>query len=119
ARFDDAGNLYIGGRSKQLIIRSGFNVYPPDVEAGLNSHPDGVLAAAVGRRVPGNEERVGFVQPAAGSGLTPDALRAYADPHPDGSKSPSHYIFMDSLPATASGKILKSRLAEMAAQLDD
>ena len=60
-----------------------------------------------------------FVQPVAGSGLTPEALREYAAQHLAGYKRPSHYIFMDSLPATASGKILKSRLAEMAAQLDD
>jgi len=119
ARFDDAGNLYIVGRSKELIIRSGFNVYPPDVEAVLNSHPDVVLSAVVGRSVPGNEEVVAFVQPVAGSGLTPEALREYAAQHLAGYKRPSHYIFMDSLPATASGKILKSRLAEMAAQLDD
>jgi acyl-CoA synthetase (AMP-forming)/AMP-acid ligase II len=118
AQFDADGNLFIVGRSKELIIRSGFNVYPPDVEAVLNSHPEVVISAVVGRTVPGNEEVVAFIQPVAGSGLTAEALRAFAAERLSGYKRPSHYIFMEALPATASGKILKSRLAAQAAQLE-
>ncbi|HEX5514604.1 MAG TPA: AMP-binding protein [Gammaproteobacteria bacterium] len=117
ARFDQAGNLFIAGRSKELIIRSGFNVYPPDVEAVLNSHPDVTMSAVVGRTVPGNEEVIAFVQPVEGSGLTPEALKEYAAERLSGYKRPSHIVFMDALPATASGKILKSRLAAQAAQI--
>lgn len=117
ARFDEDGNLFIVGRSKELIIRSGFNVYPPDVEAVLNAHPEVTLSAVVGRAVPGNEEVIAFVQPAAGSSLTPDELKAFAAERLSAYKRPSHIVFMENLPATATGKILKSRLRELAEQV--
>lgn len=117
SRFDEQGNLYIVGRSKELIIRSGFNVYPPDVEAVLNSHPDVTLSAVVGRAVPGNEEVIAFVQPVPGSSLTPEVLRAYAAERLSAYKRPSHLVFMETLPATATGKILKSKLRDLAAQV--
>src|SRR6202040_1088180 len=61
ARFD-GDCLYIVGRTKEMIIRSGFNVYPAEIEAVLNSHKDVVQSAVVGRPVAGNEEVVAFVQ---------------------------------------------------------
>jgi acyl-CoA synthetase (AMP-forming)/AMP-acid ligase II len=118
AQIDEEGNLFIVGRTKELIIRSGFNVYPPDVEAVLNSHPEVVMSAVVGRTVPGNEEVIAFVQPVAGSSLTPAALRAYASEQLSAYKRPSRIVFMDNLPATATGKILKGRLALMANEAD-
>ena len=66
ARFD-GDCLYIVGRTKEMIIRSGFNVYPAEVEAVLNSHKDVVQSAVVGRAVDGNEEVVAFVQLMQGS----------------------------------------------------
>ena len=54
--------MYIVGRSKELIIRSGFNVYPIEVETALNSHPDVVYAAVIGRRVSGDEEIVACIE---------------------------------------------------------
>lgn len=54
------GALRIVGRSKELIVRSGFNVYPPEVEAVLNAHPDVTLSAVVGCAVPGNGNVVAF-----------------------------------------------------------
>ena len=65
-RMDEDGKLYIVGRSKELIIRSGFNVYPVEVESVLSMHPGVAQVAVVGREVPGNEEVVAFVQPAPG-----------------------------------------------------
>ena len=53
---------HVVGRSKELIIRSGFNVYPVEVEQVLNGHPDVVQSAVVGRAVEGNEEVVAFVE---------------------------------------------------------
>ena len=66
ARFD-GDCLYIVGRTKEMIIRSGFNVYPAEVEAVLNSHEHVVQSAVVGRAVDGNEEVVAFVQLMPGS----------------------------------------------------
>ncbi len=67
ARVDEHGELFIVGRSKELIIRSGFNIYPPDVEAVLNSHPLVTLSAVVGRQIPGNEGG-GGLRPVCGWG---------------------------------------------------
>ncbi|RFA31375.1 long-chain fatty acid--CoA ligase [Alkalilimnicola ehrlichii] len=116
ARLDDERNLYIVARSKELIIRSGFNVYPPDVEAVLNEHPQVTLSAVVGREVPGNEEVVAYVQPVPGAGLTADELRQFAAERLSAYKRPSEIVLMDTLPATATGKILKNKLKAKAQQ---
>ncbi|MGY3456623.1 acyl-CoA synthetase (AMP-forming)/AMP-acid ligase II [Bradyrhizobium sp. LM3.4] len=58
----DGDCLYIVGRTKEMIIRSGFNVYPAEVEAVLSSHKDVVQCAVVGRAADGNEDVVAFVQ---------------------------------------------------------
>ncbi len=110
------GYFYIAGRLKELIIRSGFNVYPIDVETALNSHPDVALSAVVGRSVAGNEEVVAFVQPVAGRTISVADLRAHAEASLAPYKRPSEYIFSDNLPVTPAGKILKNSLREEAQQ---
>ena len=112
ARFD-GDCLYIVGRTKEMIIRSGFNVYPAEVEAVLNSHKDVVQSAVVGRRaVDGNEEVVAFVQLMQGSQTQPSDLMAFVSPQLTSYKRPSEIIVLDALPATSTGKILKHKLAE-------
>ncbi|MBE0488486.1 MAG: AMP-binding protein [Halomonas sp.] len=114
ARVDEDDQLYIVGRSKELIIRSGFNIYPPDVEAVINEHPDVTLSAVVGRQVSGNEEVVAFVQCEPGADLEEAALRTFIAERLAPYKRPSQIVLVESLPATASGKILKGRLRDMA-----
>lgn len=111
ARFDGEC-LYIVGRTKEMIIRSGFNVYPAEVEAVLSSHRDVVQSAVVGRSVDGNEEVVAFVQLIQGSKMTPADLTAFINPQLTSYKRPSVIIVLDALPATSTGKILKHKLAE-------
>jgi acyl-CoA synthetase (AMP-forming)/AMP-acid ligase II len=111
ARFD-GDCLYIVGRTKEMIIRSGFNVYPAEVEAVFNSHGDVVQSAVVGRSVDGNEEVIAFVQLMPGSPTTPSDLMAYVNPQLTSYKRPSEIIVLDALPATSTGKILKHKLAE-------
>ena len=65
ARFED-DILYIVGRTKELIIRSGFNVYPPEVEAVLNEHPAVVQSAVIGRCRPGQRGGRGVCRAVAG-----------------------------------------------------
>ena len=77
ARLED-GNLFIVGRTKELIVRFGFNVYPAEVEAVLNAHPAVVQSAVIGRSVEGNEEVVAFVQLVPGSSVTATELAEYA-----------------------------------------
>jgi acyl-CoA synthetase (AMP-forming)/AMP-acid ligase II len=111
ARFDGEC-LYIVGRTKEMIIRSGFNVYPAEVEAVLSSHSDVVQCAVVGRPVAGNEEVVAFVQLIKGSTTTPSQLLAFVNPQLTGYKRPAEIIILDALPATSTGKLLKHKLAE-------
>jgi long-chain acyl-CoA synthetase len=118
ARRGADGALFIVGRSKDLIIRSGFNVYPLEVETVLNAHPGVTQSAVVGRDgADGNEEVVAFVQPAPGSGMHEDALRDWAAARLAPYKRPSRIVFMAALPAAATGKVLRHKLKEMAAAL--
>jgi long-chain acyl-CoA synthetase len=111
ARFE-GDVLHIVGRTKEMIIRSGFNVYPAEIEAVLNSHKDVVQSAVVGRKVEGNEEVIAFVQLIAGSRLGPADLAAYIAPQLTSYKRPTEIIVLEALPATSTGKILKHKLAE-------
>jgi len=111
ARFE-GDVLYIVGRTKEMIIRSGFNVYPAEIEAVLNSHKDVVQSAVVGRKAEGNEEVIAFVQLIAGSRIGTTELMNYVAPQLTAYKRPSQIIVLDALPATSTGKILKHRLAE-------
>jgi acyl-CoA synthetase (AMP-forming)/AMP-acid ligase II len=111
ARFDGEA-LFIVGRTKEMIIRSGFNVYPAEVEAVLSTHDAVVQCAVVGRQVEGNEEVVAFVQLIKGSTATARDLLAHVAPQLASYKRPSEIILLDALPATSSGKILKHKLAD-------
>jgi long-chain acyl-CoA synthetase len=114
ARMSDEGNLYIEGRTKELIIRSGFNVYPAEVEAVLNAHEFVVQSAVVGRNVEGNEEVVAFVQLLPGAKIGADELKSYAAGLLTSYKRPGEILFLDALPAASTGKILKHKLQEIA-----
>jgi acyl-CoA synthetase (AMP-forming)/AMP-acid ligase II len=114
ARADEAGNLFIAGRSKELIIRSGFNVYPIEVEGVLNQHPAVSQSAVVGRAVAGDEEVVAFVELRAGAAATAEELRAFAAERLAPYKRPGEVVVLAALPATSTGKVLKSRLRELA-----
>jgi acyl-CoA synthetase (AMP-forming)/AMP-acid ligase II len=111
ARFD-GDCLYIVGRTKEMIIRSGFNVYPAEVEAVLSSHKDVVQCAVVGRAADSNEEIVGFVELLPGSRTTPRELMTFVRFQLTSYKRPSKIIILDALPATSTGKTLKHKLAE-------
>lgn len=111
ARFE-GDCLFIVGRTKEMIIRSGFNVYPAEIEAVLSSHRSVVQCAVVGRAVDGNEEVVAFVQLLQGTETTAADLMAHISPQLTSYKRPSEIILLPSLPATSTGKILKHKLAE-------
>jgi len=111
ARQEADGALFLLGRSKELIIRSGFNVYPLEVEAALNAHPGVVQSAVVGRALAdGEEEVVAFIELRAADGVTEAALRAWLVTRLAPYKRPARFVFMETLPAAPSGKVLKSRL---------
>lgn len=109
-RIDADGTLWICGRSKELIIRSGFNVHPPEVEAMLTRHPALNQAAVIGRQVPGNEEILAFVTLRPGAKATQAEIKAWLYDQLVAYKVPQHIFFVDSYPAAATGKILKHKL---------
>ncbi|MDP1931368.1 MAG: class I adenylate-forming enzyme family protein [Gammaproteobacteria bacterium] len=109
-RLDESGNVHIAGRSKELIIHSGFNVYPPEVEAVIARHPDVVLCAVLGEAVDGNENVLAFVQTIAGSTLDEVGLQAFLKPLLTPYKRPARIMFLEQLPTAPSGKVLKHQL---------
>ncbi|CTQ51372.1 class I adenylate-forming enzyme family protein [Jannaschia donghaensis] len=112
-RLDGDGFLHIVGRAKELIIRGGFNVYPPEVEAAFNDHPDVIQCAVIGRAIAGDEEVLAFVQCADPDTLDLDDLRAFAARSLAAYKRPSRIVAARTLPAAPSGKILKHKLASV------
>jgi long-chain acyl-CoA synthetase len=104
--------LFIVGRTKELIIRSGFNVYPVEIEEVLNAHADVVQSAVVGRNVAGDEEVVAFVEVA--KAVTPGELTLFLRAHLAPYKVPSSIVIIEQMPASPTGKILKNQLREMA-----
>jgi acyl-CoA synthetase (AMP-forming)/AMP-acid ligase II len=109
ARFDD-GNLFIAGRTKDMIIRFGFNVYPAEVEAVLNAHPDVERSAVVGRMVRGEEEVIAFVQLYPSSRVSTDELAKHAAQRLAPYKQPSQFILVGDMPLTSLGKVIKDQL---------
>lgn len=110
------GNLFIVGRTKDLIVHRGFNVYPAEVEAVLNAHPAVVQSAVVGRSVGGDEEVIAFVEALPKSSLTATELAEYAARHLAHYKQPSQILLVSTLPVTPTGKVAKGQLAKMAAE---
>ncbi|MCZ4500569.1 MAG: acyl-CoA synthetase [Marmoricola sp.] len=113
ARRDEDGFYYIVDRSKDMIIRGGFNVYPREIEEVLMTHPDVSLAAVVGVPHESHGEEVkAFVILNAGAGTTEDELLAWGKEQMANYKYPRIVTFVDSLPMTATGKILKRELVD-------
>lgn len=110
-RIDTEGRLHVVGRCKELIIRGGFNVYPPEVEAALNDHPDVIQCAVIGRKLAGGDEEIlAFVQCVDPATLDTDELAAFAAERLTRYKRPTRIITTTALPAAATGKILKHKL---------
>jgi long-chain acyl-CoA synthetase len=107
-------HLFIVGRAKEMIIRFGFNVYPAEVEGVLNAHPAVARSAVIGRATEGGEEVLAFVQIAQGATATIAELAEYAARQLAPYKRPSTIFTISSMPASPTGKILKSELAAMA-----
>ncbi|HDR9582681.1 TPA: AMP-binding protein [Burkholderia stabilis] len=114
ARQEADGAVTIAGRSKELIIRSGFNVYPVEVEQVLNAHPDVVQAAVIGRAVEGNEEVLAFVELVPGAAADETALNAWCAERLAPYKRPARIRVLDALPAASTGKVLKHKLRDLA-----
>jgi long-chain acyl-CoA synthetase len=101
-RMDADGYLYVVDRIKDLIIRSGINVYPRDIEDVMLTHPEVVAAAVVGRRdVTYGEEVVAFVQLKPGATVTESELVGYARERISRAKYPREVRIIDAIPLTS------------------
>jgi acyl-CoA synthetase (AMP-forming)/AMP-acid ligase II len=108
---DDEGYYYICDRKNDMIITGGMNVYPAEIEAALEQHP-GIFDVAV-FGIPSDQwgEQVhAAVVPAPGASLSEADVVAYARQHLAGYKCPRSVSFLDELPRTGSGKLLKREL---------
>lgn len=115
---DDDGDLHLVDRRRDLVLVSGFNVYPFEVETALASHPEVAEAAVIG--VP--DERTGaavkaFVVPLPGHEPTTEQILAHAATRLARFKCPTQLEIVESLPHSSTGKVSRSRLRD--GRLDD
>jgi acyl-CoA synthetase (AMP-forming)/AMP-acid ligase II len=110
ARRDADGFIYLMGRSKEMLISGGFNIYPQEVENCLSACPGVLEAAVLGMADEGlGEIAVAFVAAARGATLTEELCNSYCKPLL-GIKTPKRWHMVDSLPRTPNGKIDKAAL---------
>src|SRR5438874_7776751 len=113
ATVDEDGYVAIVDRKKEMIIVSGFKVYPREVEESLVTHPAVMDAAAIGVPHPMKGEEVkAFVVLKPGATATADELRAHAAKTLAPFKRPHEIEFRDSLPKTLIGKTLRRQLVQ-------
>jgi long-chain acyl-CoA synthetase len=111
---DDDGDLHLVDRRTELILVSGFNVYPAEVEAVLAAHPAVDEAAVLGRPDParGDETVLAYVVAAPGAAPTEQELLDWAARSLARFKLPASIEFVGELPHSATGKVSKARLRE-------
>jgi len=109
---DDDGRLYLVDRAKDLVIVSGFNVFPAEVEEVLAEHPAVADVGVVGVPHPQTGEAVrAYVVLASGAAVGADELVAFARDRLARYKCPSSVVFVDELPRNAAGKLVRRQLA--------
>jgi fatty-acyl-CoA synthase len=117
-RFDADGYLWITGRAKDLIIRSGHNIEPSIIEDVLLKHPEVMLAAAVGKPdAYAGELPIAYVQLVKGAQVTGEQLAAFAFEHiPERAAAPKEVIVLTEMPLTDVEKPSKVKLRYDAAE---
>jgi long-chain acyl-CoA synthetase len=112
ARMDDKGYVYIVDRKKDMILVSGFNVYPNEVEDVVATHPGVLEVAAIGVPDDKSGEAVKIVVVRKDPKLTAEDLRQHCKLNLTGYKQPRFIEFRDSLPKSNVGKILRRELRD-------
>jgi acyl-CoA synthetase (AMP-forming)/AMP-acid ligase II len=113
ATLDEAGYLFITGRSDDTIIRGGENIAPAELEDVLVEHPDVHEVAVVGvEDAEWGQAIVAVVVPAPGIDPNPDDLREHVRRVLRGSRTPDRVVFRDELPTNATGKLLRRELVD-------
>ncbi|MBN8727451.1 MAG: long-chain-fatty-acid--CoA ligase [Xanthomonadales bacterium] len=115
ARMDEQGFCYIVDRKKDMILVSGFNVYPNEVEDVVSQMPGVLEVAAIGVPDEKSGEAVKLIIVKKDPALTEQDVLAYSKANLTGYKRPHHIEFRDSLPKSNVGKILRRELRDEAA----
>ncbi|MBS0193302.1 MAG: long-chain fatty acid--CoA ligase [Proteobacteria bacterium] len=115
AKMDDKGYFYIVDRKKDMILVSGFNVYPNEIEDVIAQMPGVMEVAAVGVPDEKSGEAVKVVIVKKDPNLTADAVKAFCKENLTGYKQPRYIEFRTELPKTNVGKILRRELRDAAA----
>jgi acyl-CoA synthetase (AMP-forming)/AMP-acid ligase II len=113
ARMDDEGYVYLFDRKKDTIISGGENIYPAEIEEVLCSHPAVQMAAVIG--IPDKrwgESVKAIVTLKEGGKVTEEEIITFCKDRMAGYKKPKSVDFVDSIPTTATGKILRKDLRE-------
>jgi long-chain acyl-CoA synthetase len=111
ARLTPDGYVAIAGRKRERILRAGYSIFPAEVEAVLQAHPDVVEAAVIPVPHPElGEEVAAFVALRPGSAARPEDLIAWCRERLAAFKYPRRVTVMDALPRSATGKVLKAQL---------
>jgi long-chain acyl-CoA synthetase len=114
-RLDEDGFLFIVERKKDLIIRGGFNIYPREVEEVLYAHPKVAEAAVVGMKDPlMGEDVLAFVVLKDGQRASAEEIGAFCESRLARFKCPKQIRFVDALPKSPIGKILRKELRTQA-----
>jgi long-chain acyl-CoA synthetase len=111
-RIDAAGFVYIEDRKKDMILVSGFNVYPNEVEGVIARHPGVLEVAAVSQPDERSGEVVAVFIVRKDPSLTAEQVTEFARGELTGYKVPKHVYFRDELPKTNVGKILRRALRD-------
>ncbi len=114
---DERGYIKLVDRKKDMILVSGFNVYPNEIEDVVARHPGVAECAAVGAPDPGSGEAVMLFVVKRDPELTKEALAAYCASELTGYKRPRYIEFRKELPKTNVGKILRRELRDEAVAL--
>ncbi len=108
---DEDGFLFITDRIKDMIVAGGVNIYPAEIEAALVAHPDIENASVIG--IPHDdfgEQPLAFIVVRPGHSVTAADIESFLDGRLASYKHPRHYEFIDALPTSPMGKILKNEL---------
>jgi long-chain acyl-CoA synthetase len=116
AMIDDEGFIKIVDRKKDLIIVSGFNVFPSEVEEVVNSHPGVAESAAIGVPSEKSGEAIKLFVVRRDNVLTLDEVRAHCRENLTAYKVPKDIVFVEDLPKSNVGKILRREIREQELQ---
>jgi len=114
ARVDEDGFYYIVDRAVDMIISGGVNIYPAEIEEVLYRHPDVFDVGIIGVPDPDwGEKIVAYVVRQPGAGLDEEGVVRHVSENLASYKKPREVVFVDELPYSPSGKLLKRELREM------